>query len=215
MITDILKLTRPLVIIDTETTGVDTTNDRIVELAFQAYYPVPEPADFEEAARIGDQASMKGTYAKVKAYRTLINPGVPIPVETTEVHGITDEHVRQCKTCNKNHNDDHAIIECDLYRPWPTFKQLAPNLKLGFSQRRFLRQKRKIRPPHPLRRVRTTQASSGASVMPGSSTPTGWRRYYAREVSGICTRSISANPSKGPMARWPMCKASPTSSSSR
>ncbi len=130
MITDLLKLTRPLVILDTETTGVDTTNDRIVELAFQVYYH-----DGRD----------------VKEYRTLINPGVPIPAETTEVHGITDAMVKVCRKCGKP-RDRHEPAQspifteestrwiCDSnaaemtdYAPWPTFKQLAPNLKLGFT----------------------------------------------------------------------------------
>lgn len=53
---------------DTETTGFDSTNDRIIEIA--AYDPVT-------------QAS----------FVSLINPGCPIPPATTAVHHITDEMV--------------------------------------------------------------------------------------------------------------------------
>ncbi|AQS70884.1 exonuclease domain-containing protein [Streptomyces pactum] len=53
---------------DTETTGIDPANDRIVTAAFIVRAPGMDDRSF--------------TY--------LINPGVPIPPATTEVHGITD-----------------------------------------------------------------------------------------------------------------------------
>lgn len=122
MITDLLTLTRPLIILDTETTGLDTTNDRIVELAFQVYYP-----DGRD----------------VKKYRTLVNPGVPIPKEVTEVHGITNERMRQCNRCagwpRKTYGDDGepAFPWCECadgnFHDVPTFKQLAANLAKGFT----------------------------------------------------------------------------------
>lgn len=55
---------------DTETTGVNVKNDFIVEIA--AYDP-ENNASFEE----------------------LINPGVPIPIQASQIHNITDEMVRE------------------------------------------------------------------------------------------------------------------------
>lgn len=69
-----LKLKRPLVFFDLETTGVDITRDRIVEMSFIKVFP--------DATQ------------EVKTKR--INPGIPIPARATEVHGITNEDVKDC-----------------------------------------------------------------------------------------------------------------------
>ena len=72
-----LKLERPLVYIDLETTGVDPRSDRIVEISFLKAFPpaadgtTPEPV--------------------VKTRR--INPGMPIPPGATAVHHISDADV--------------------------------------------------------------------------------------------------------------------------
>ena len=66
-----LKLKRPIVFFDLETTGVDTAVDRIVEISM---------------VKIGVDGEKQ-----VKTRR--INPEMPIPAEATEVHGITDEDV--------------------------------------------------------------------------------------------------------------------------
>ena len=66
-----LKLDRPLVFIDLETTGVNTTNDRIVEMTVLKIYPDGTREEKSE----------------------LVNPGIPIPPGATKVHGITDEDV--------------------------------------------------------------------------------------------------------------------------
>src|ERR1044072_604288 len=70
-----LKLERPLVVFDLETTGVDVNNDRIVSLAVHV---VGSPHDAE--------------------YR--LNPGRPIPAEATAVHGIGDLDIVGCPTFN-------------------------------------------------------------------------------------------------------------------
>lgn len=56
---------------DTETTGVDPVNDRIVTAAFIVRTPGMDDRPFT----------------------WIINPGVPIPPDTTEVHGVTDAKV--------------------------------------------------------------------------------------------------------------------------
>lgn len=66
-----LKLNRPIVFFDLETTGVDSASDRIVEISM-----------------IKIEVDGKKT---VKTRR--INPECHIPEEATEVHGITDEDV--------------------------------------------------------------------------------------------------------------------------
>ncbi len=68
-----LKLKRPLIFFDVETTGLDTKNDRIVELAAIKYWPDGRPE--EERVR-------------------RFNPLVPIPKEAAAIHGITNEDVK-------------------------------------------------------------------------------------------------------------------------
>lgn len=66
-----LKLTRPICFFDLETTGIDVAKDRIVEISIFKVYPN------------GNKES--------KTW--LVNPTIPIPPQTTAVHGITDEKV--------------------------------------------------------------------------------------------------------------------------
>ena len=96
-----LQLKKPLAFIDLETTGINLGIDRIVEIAI-----VKIMAD--------------GT-KNVK--RKLVNPEMPIPKAASDVHGITDEIVKDALT----------------------FKQVAPELKqmldgcdlAGFNSNRF------------------------------------------------------------------------------
>jgi DNA polymerase-3 subunit epsilon len=62
-----LNLKRPIVFFDLETTGVDVVKDRIVEISLLKVYP-------------------KG---KEESHTFLVNPGRPIPPETTAIHGIS------------------------------------------------------------------------------------------------------------------------------
>lgn len=71
-----LNLKRPIIFFDLETTGVDTCKDRIVEISMVKVMP-----DGEET---------------VKTRR--LNPGMHIPEESTAVHGITDDDVKDCPT---------------------------------------------------------------------------------------------------------------------
>jgi CBS domain-containing protein len=63
------------VVIDTETTGLDARIARIIQIG---------------ALRIKGQVR-----AKAEPFQALINPGVPIPPETTRVHGIWDRDVAE------------------------------------------------------------------------------------------------------------------------
>lgn len=79
-----LKLEKPIVFFDLETTGIQISSDRIVEISFLKIFPN------------GNKES--------KTW--LVNPTIPIPSESTEIHGISDEKVK---------NE-------------PTFKELAPEI---------------------------------------------------------------------------------------
>ncbi len=69
-----IKLDRPLCFLDIEATGVTPRADRIIELAIVKIAP-----DGSETAK-----------------EWLLNPEVPIPIETVAIHGITDEIVTNC-----------------------------------------------------------------------------------------------------------------------
>ena len=85
-----LQLSRPLVFIDLETTGTQLSQDRVIEIAI---------------IRLNPDGSRQ-----VK--RKLINPQMPIPQVTTDIHGITNEMVKDA----------------------PTFKQVANEIKQFIGQ---------------------------------------------------------------------------------
>jgi DNA polymerase-3 subunit epsilon len=88
-----LKLKRPIIFFDLETTGVDTSNDRIVEISLVKVSP-------------------DGTKS-VKTRR--INPEMHIPEEATAVHGITDEDVKDEPTFKQIAKSLAQFIEgCDF-----------------------------------------------------------------------------------------------------
>lgn len=69
---DGLVLERPLVFFDLETTGLDLDIDRIVQFAFLKVHPDRRQEEWME----------------------LVNPGIKIPAESSVVHKITDETVK-------------------------------------------------------------------------------------------------------------------------
>lgn len=84
-----LNLRKPIVFFDLETTGVNISHDRIIEIAYLKIYPN------------GNEES--------KRFR--INPGMPIPPQSTAIHHISDADVANC----------------------PTFAQLAQNIANDFK----------------------------------------------------------------------------------
>lgn len=71
-----LNLTRPLAVLDLETTGILPRLDRIVEIAVVKFAPS------------GERTRFLGR----------VNPGIPIPPAATVVHRIRDEDVADCPT---------------------------------------------------------------------------------------------------------------------
>ena len=96
-----LNLKNPLVFFDLETTGINVTTDRIVEISYLKVTP-----DGKEECRT-----------------RRINPQMPIPKQASDIHGITDEDVKDC----------------------PAFKEIAKSLATqlegcdlaGFNSNRF------------------------------------------------------------------------------
>ena len=88
-----LQLARPIAFFDLETTGVNLSTDRIIEVAIIKILP-------------------DGT-RQVKS--KLLNPGIPIPPETTAIHGITDEMVKDAPSFKQCGNELKQFIEnCDM-----------------------------------------------------------------------------------------------------
>ena len=88
-----LNLKNPLVFFDLETTGINIVKDRIVEISFVKVYP----------------------NGKEESKTRRINPEMPIPPESTAIHGITDEDVKDCPTFKEIAKSLAAQIEgCDL-----------------------------------------------------------------------------------------------------
>ena len=69
-----LKLKNTLVFFDLETTGINPNTDRIIEISYVKVYPSGKE--------------------ETKTFR--INPGMPIPKESTDIHHITDEDIKDC-----------------------------------------------------------------------------------------------------------------------
>ena len=88
-----LQLDRPLIVFDIESTGTSPRKDRIIELA--AVKALPDGTEEEKC--------------------WLLNPTIPIPPETTAIHGITDEIVKDCPTFAEKAGEIFAFFEgCDV-----------------------------------------------------------------------------------------------------
>ena len=112
-------------LIDLETTGIDVTNDRIVEIAVVKIYP-----DGKEEVRC-----------------RRVNPTIPIPKEATAVHGITDEDVKDEPTFKEIAKSLAQMLEgCDFAGfnsnkfdfPLLAEEFLRAGIDFDFHKRRFI-----------------------------------------------------------------------------
>ena len=88
-----LNLKNPLVFFDLETTGINITKDRIVEISLLKVHPNGKE--------------------EIKSRR--INPEMPIPSLATAIHGITDDDVKDCPTFKQVAKSLTDMLEgCDL-----------------------------------------------------------------------------------------------------
>lgn len=88
-----LQLTKPLAIIDVETTGTNLSVDRIVEIAIV-------------------KISVDGTKT---LKRKLLNPEMAISKTSSDIHGITNEMVKDAPTFKHAANEIKQFLEhCDL-----------------------------------------------------------------------------------------------------
>ena len=84
-----LNLFRPLCFFDLETTGINITNDRIVEIGILKIFPD----------------------GKTKEINKLVNPEMTIPKEVSDIHGITNEKVDFMPTFKQISNQIYSFIQ--------------------------------------------------------------------------------------------------------
>ncbi|HLG40535.1 MAG TPA: 3'-5' exonuclease, partial [Chitinophagaceae bacterium] len=88
-----LQLKKPLAFIDLETTGTNLGTDRIIEIAIVKILP----------------DGIKTVKRKV------INPGIPIPQSSTEVHGFTDTMVKDAPSFKQVAQELRQMLDgCDI-----------------------------------------------------------------------------------------------------
>ncbi len=88
-----LKISKPICFFDLETTGVNVSNDRIVEISILKIFPN------------GNKES--------KTW--LVNPEIPIPLEASNIHGITNDIVKDEPNFKIIASDVKSMINnCDL-----------------------------------------------------------------------------------------------------
>ena len=88
-----LNLNNPIVFFDLETTGINITSDRIVEIAIIKVHPNGKE----------EEKSMR------------INPTIPIPKESSKIHKIYDEDIKDAPTFKEVAKEIATFIEgCDL-----------------------------------------------------------------------------------------------------
>ena len=84
-----LQLSKPIVFIDLETTGINLATDRIIEIAIVKISP--------------DRTR------QVK--HKMVNPQMPIPKKSSEIHGITDDKIKDAPTFKEIANELKQFID--------------------------------------------------------------------------------------------------------
>ncbi|MGC1389748.1 MAG: 3'-5' exonuclease [Bacteroidales bacterium] len=120
-----LKLKRSIAFIDLETTGINVSTDRIVELSVLKISP----------------------NGKEEWMSTRVNPEMPVPPKSTAIHGIKDEDVVKSPTFKEIARNLASFLEgCDLagYNaikfdiPVLAEEFLRVNIDFSFTRRRYV-----------------------------------------------------------------------------
>ncbi len=84
-----LKLHKPICFFDLETTGINVATDRIVEISILKVFP----------------------NGNKESHTWRVNPEMPIPKQSSDIHGITDEMVANEPTFNELATKVYALIK--------------------------------------------------------------------------------------------------------
>jgi DNA polymerase-3 subunit epsilon len=97
-----LRLTRPLIFFDLETTGLNIASDRVIELAYYKVFP---------------DGSSQGKTFRIKPTYTMLGKEIqmPIPPASSAVHGIYDKDLVDCPTFGEIAQQLVSVFQgCDL-----------------------------------------------------------------------------------------------------
>jgi DNA polymerase-3 subunit epsilon len=120
-----LNLKKPIAFIDLETTGINVTTDRIVELSVLKISP----------------------NGKEEWMSTRVNPEMPIPAKTTAIHGIKDEDVTKSPTFKEIAKNLASFLEGSDLAGYNAIKFDIPvlaeeflrvNIDFNFRKRRYV-----------------------------------------------------------------------------
>lgn len=120
-----LNLKNPLIFFDVETTGLNVSKDKIIELSYIKVYP-------------------NGTE---ESNTVRINPGFPIPAESSTIHHITDDDVKDCPMFKQVARILEKVFEgCDIAGfnsnrfdiPILVEEFLNAGVSINFSKRKFI-----------------------------------------------------------------------------
>lgn len=169
-----IELDRPLVVVDVETTGINVQRDRIVQLASIKLLPG----------------------GAVRHFVTLINPMVPIPKEASDVHGITDEMVKDKPTFETLARGlAMAFADCDLC-----------GYNIGnFDHKILIAEFDRARQPHSLGKARVVdvfriwQKIEPRTLIAASEYFLGTKDFQAHDAMADCEVTLQV---LGQMLRW-------------
>jgi DNA polymerase-3 subunit epsilon len=92
-----MNFPKPIAFFDLETTGTDVNKDRIVDISVTKIW------------------NFTSKFERSETLSYLVNPGIPIPKEASDIHGITDEMVKDAPLFKNIGHLIHAFIQdCDL-----------------------------------------------------------------------------------------------------
>lgn len=103
-----IAITKPLVFLDLETTGVDKEKDKIVEICILKIFPVDQVLKLIEN---GQPANHVDIVQPQTIYHSLIHPEMHIPEQATAIHGITDQDVEKAPAFKEVAKEIFELIE--------------------------------------------------------------------------------------------------------
>ncbi|MBB4070275.1 DNA polymerase-3 subunit epsilon [Salinibacter ruber] len=114
--TDMLTTDRPLAVLDLEATGADPASARIIQVA---------------VLRLAESG---GALSLDSSFETLVDPGVPIPAEVTDLTGITDQMVGDAPTFDELGEDLRPLLQDAHLAGYNSLQYDLPLLKAEYGR---------------------------------------------------------------------------------